>query len=123
MHASARLTVCPSPRLSQLACHLVPCEWSTLYLEDTHSGKVLYQVLKGGRPSGPIVKVGDGAPGLVSQSHGAVTIRNAQSDPRFTPAIYGDAASRVRARLVYVPVKVDVLEQDAYASQSLRVTI
>ena len=76
----------------------MPCEWSTLYLEDAHSGKVLYQVLKGGRPSGPIIKVGDGAPGLVSQTHEAVILRNAQSDPRFTPGIYGDAASRVRAR-------------------------
>jgi len=32
--------------VATLAGHLVPCEWSTLYLADDSSAKVLYQVLK-----------------------------------------------------------------------------
>jgi len=81
--------------ITTLAGQLVPCDWATLYLADDSNSKVLYQLLEG-RPSGPVVKAGEGAPGLVAQTLESVVLRSAQTHPRFTPDLYGDYAGQVR---------------------------
>lgn len=81
--------------IALLANKLVPCEWSTLYLADDSNNKLLYQVIEG-RPSGPLVKAGEGAPGLVAQvcthlSHAVLAFTLAPS-----PLSWRDYARHIR---------------------------
>ena len=79
-----------------LARHLVPCEWSTLYVADEKEGaaQAMHQVLENGTP-GVVVKYGEGVAGAVAQTLAVVTLRSPDTDPRFKAAHYGQAAAQV----------------------------
>jgi GAF domain-containing protein len=85
--------------ITSLARHLVPSEWSTLYLADENFG-TLMQVKDDGTP-GAIVRMGDGIAGCAAQSMASITMRSPGTDPRFLEGHYGSAAVRVKEILAF----------------------
>ena len=83
--------------ITSLARHLVPSDWSTLYLveESATSARSLMAVRQDGLP-GVIVKQGVGAAGSVAQTLVNAVVRSPETDPRFEAGHYGDDAGKVR---------------------------